>query len=122
MENSFATRNAQGKIECYQGFLVDITEKKMVEQEMRRRNRELAALNAMATIAARTFDLDEILQNTLHWTTELFAQQCDILLFDAESGRVTHSGIQSPEPGGGVRGVANPGGRRTDGEFCPGAQ
>ncbi len=91
MENSFATRNAQGNIERYQGFLVDITEKKRVEQEMRRRNRELAALNAMATAAAATFNLDQILQNTLHWTTELFAQQCNILLFDPDSGCLTRS-------------------------------
>ncbi len=91
MENSFATRDAQGSIERYQGFLVDITKKKRVEEEMQRRNRELAALNAMATIAARTFNLDQILQNTLHWTTELLAQQCDILLFDPDSGRVMRS-------------------------------
>ncbi len=91
MENSFATRDAQGNIERYQGFLVDITEKKRAEEEMRRRNRELAALNAMATTAAGTFNLDQILQNTLHWTTELLAQQCDILLFDPDSGCVMHS-------------------------------
>jgi two-component system NtrC family sensor kinase len=89
IENSFATRNAQGKIERYQGFLVDITETKKAEQEMRQHNRELAALNAMATIAAPTFDLDEILQNTLRWTVELFGKQSDILLFDPESGCVT---------------------------------
>jgi two-component system NtrC family sensor kinase len=86
MENSFAVRDARGQIERYQGFLVDITEKKRVEEDIRRRNRELGALNAMATLATQTFDLDEILQNTLHWTTELFAQHCDILLFDVESG------------------------------------
>src|SRR5207253_4347184 len=31
MESSFATRNAEGKIERYQGFLLDITEKKRAE-------------------------------------------------------------------------------------------
>jgi PAS domain S-box-containing protein len=91
MENSFAVRDAQGKIERYQGFLVDITEKKRVEEDMRRRNRELGALNAMATIATQTFDLDEILQTTLRWTTELYAQHCDILLFDVESGHLMRS-------------------------------
>ncbi len=91
MENSFATRNAQGKIERYQGFLVDITEKKRVEQQMRRRNQELSALNAMATTPAGTFNLDQILQNTLYWTTELFAHHCTILLFDPNSGCVMRS-------------------------------
>jgi PAS domain S-box-containing protein len=88
MENSFATQDAQGKNERYQGFLQDITEKKRAEEDMQRRNRELGALNAMASIATRTFDLDEILQNTLYWTTELFVQHCGILLIDVESGRV----------------------------------
>lgn len=74
LENSFASRDVNGKSLQYQGFLVDFTEKKRVEEDMRRRNRELVALNAMASIATRTSDLDEILQNTLRWTTELFAQ------------------------------------------------
>jgi two-component system NtrC family sensor kinase len=91
LENSFATRDANGRIERYQGFLLDITEKKRADEEMRRRNRELGALNAMATIAARTFDLDEILRNTLQRTIELFAQNCDIALFDLESGQLLRS-------------------------------
>ncbi len=97
LENSFGTRDQQGRITRYQGFLVDITEKKRAEEEMRRRNRELGALNAMATIATRTFNLDEILQNTLRWTTELYAEHCDILLFDPESRRVTRSETSRPE-------------------------
>ena len=97
MENSFATRDAQGKIERYQGFLLDITEKKRVEEDMQRRNRELGALNAMATMATQTFDLDQILQDTLDWTTELYGQQCDILLLDTESGRVMRSGTSCHE-------------------------
>ncbi len=76
--------------------LVDVAEKKRLEHETRRHNRDLAALNAMATITATTFDLDEILQNTLRWTTELFAQQCDILLFDPESGNVMRSETNRP--------------------------
>jgi C4-dicarboxylate-specific signal transduction histidine kinase len=66
----------------------DVAEKKRVEEDMTRRNHELGALNAMANIATQTFDLDEILQNTVHWTTELFAQHSGILLIDVESGRV----------------------------------
>jgi two-component system NtrC family sensor kinase len=86
MENSFAIRNEQQEIERYQGFLLDITEKKRAEDEMKRHNRELNALNAMATIATQTFDLDVILQNTRRWITELFRQECDILLLDLETG------------------------------------
>jgi two-component system NtrC family sensor kinase len=65
LESSFATRDEEGKVDGYQGFLLDITEKKHAEDEIRRRNRELNALNAMAVIATQSFDLDEILNLTL---------------------------------------------------------
>jgi two-component system NtrC family sensor kinase len=79
VESSFATRNATGKIERFQGFVLDMTEKRRAEDEMRRRNRELNALNAMAVVAAQSFDLDEILNLTLRQV---------VTLFGAESGTV----------------------------------
>ena len=85
MESSFATRNAQGKIERYQGFLLDITEKKRAEDEIRRRNRELNALNAMAVIATQSFDLDEILNLTLRQVMSLLgAETGSIYLSDSD--------------------------------------
>jgi PAS domain S-box-containing protein len=86
-ESSFATRDAAGKIERYQGFLLDMTEKRRAEEEMRRRNRELNALNAMAVVAAQSFDLDEILNLTLRQV---------VTLFGAESGSVYLSDTDSP--------------------------
>ncbi len=71
----FATRNSTGNIERYQGFVLDITEKKRSEDEMRRRNRELNALNAMAVIATQSFDLDEILNLTLRQVISLFGAE-----------------------------------------------
>ena len=71
LESTFVTRDANGKIERYQGFLLDITEKKRAEDEIRRRNRELNALNAMAVIATQSFDLDEILNLTLRQVVSL---------------------------------------------------
>jgi PAS domain S-box-containing protein len=79
VESSFATRDATGNIARYQGFILDMTEKRRAEDEMRRRNRELNALNAMAVVAAQSFDLDEILNLTLRQVVTLFA---------AESGTV----------------------------------
>ncbi len=70
-ESSFATRDGSGKIERYQGFLLDVSEKKQAEDEIRRRNRELNALNAMAMIASQSFDLDEILNLTLRQVISL---------------------------------------------------
>ena len=55
-ESSFATRDSKGNIERYQGFVFDMTEKRRAEDEMRRRNRELNALNAMAVVATQSFD------------------------------------------------------------------
>jgi PAS domain S-box-containing protein len=75
VESSFATRDANGKIERYQGFLLDMTEKKRAEDEIRRRNRELNALNAMAVIATQSFDLDEILNLTLRQVISLLGAE-----------------------------------------------
>jgi two-component system NtrC family sensor kinase len=79
VESSFATRDGTGNVERYQGFVLDMTEKRRAEDEMRRRNRELNALNAMAVVAAQSFDLDEILNLTLRQV---------VTLFGAESGTV----------------------------------
>jgi PAS domain S-box-containing protein len=84
-ESSFATRDSAGKVERYQGFLLDMTEKKRVEDEMQRRNRELNALNAMAVIATQSFDLDEILNLTLRQVISLFgAETGSIYLSDSD--------------------------------------
>ena len=74
-QSCFATRDPDGRIERYQGFVLDITEKKRSEDEMRRRNRELNALNAMAVIATQSFDLDEILNLTLRQVISLFGAE-----------------------------------------------
>src|ERR1043166_3529689 len=84
MESSFATRNPEGKIERYQGFLLDITEKKRAEDEIRRRNRELNALNAMAVIATQSFDLDEILNLTLRQVISLLAAETGSIYLSEE--------------------------------------
>src|SRR5262249_49640088 len=84
-ESSFATRDSGGKVERYQGFVVDMSEKKRLEDDMRRRNRELNALNAMAVIATQSFDLDEILNLTLRQVISLLgAETGSIYLSDAD--------------------------------------
>lgn len=86
-ESSFATRSATGALERYQGFVLDMTEKRRAEDEMQRRNRELNALNAMAVVAAQSFDLDEILNLTLRQV---------VTLFGAESGTMYLSDADNP--------------------------
>jgi PAS domain S-box-containing protein len=73
-ESTFATRSGD-KIERFQGFVLDVTEKRRAEDEMRRRNRELNALNAMAVVATQSFDLDEILNLTLRQVVSLFGTE-----------------------------------------------
>ena len=67
--------------------MLDVTEKRRAEEEMRRRNRELNALNAMAVVATQSFDLDEILNLTLRQVVSLFG---------AESGSVYLSDTDAP--------------------------
>jgi len=86
LESSFATRDEDGRIDCYQGFLLDVTEKKQAEDEIRRRNRELNALNAMAVIATQSFDLDEILNLTLRQVISLLgAEAGSVYLAESEN-------------------------------------
>src|SRR5260370_5919720 len=99
-QSCMATRDRNGHIERYQGFVHDITEKKRSEDEMRRRNRELNALNTMAVIATQSFDLDEILNLTLRQV---------ISLLGAEAGS-----IYLAEPQNRFRRRANWGQRITD--------
>jgi PAS domain S-box-containing protein len=83
LESSFAMRDAQGRIEHYQGFLLDVTERRRAEEEIRRHNRELNALNAIASVANQSFDLDHILGHALAQVTQLFAADtATIYLFD----------------------------------------
>jgi two-component system NtrC family sensor kinase len=87
LETSFATLDASGAATRYQGFLLDITEKKHAEDEIRRRNRELAALNSIAVVANQSLDLEEILNVTLRQVIELFsADTGDVYLLDETAG------------------------------------
>src|SRR5215471_12408790 len=86
IESSFATPNPGGLGEHYQGVLLDITEKKQAEDEIRRRNRELSALNSIAVTFNQSFDLDEILHAALLQIVELFGTDtAAVYLFDQSS-------------------------------------
>jgi PAS domain S-box-containing protein len=89
-ESSFAIRDGDGAVVRYQGFLLDVTEKKRAEEDMRHRNRELFALNSIAMIANQSLDLEEILRLTLKQVVELFhADTGSVYLFD-ETSRTAH--------------------------------
>ena len=86
LENSYASRTASGNIIRYHGVLLDITEKKRAEDEVRRRNQELEALNTVAVQASQSFDLDEIVNLVLRNVVDVFrADSGSILLLNHET-------------------------------------
>jgi len=90
LESSFAICDSGGAVICYQGFLLDVTQKKLAEEDLRRRNRELFALNSIAVIANQSLDLEEILRLTFNQVMELFhADTGAVYLFD-EGTRTAH--------------------------------
>ncbi len=72
-ESSFATRDESGAVVAYQGFLLDITEQKQAEIDVRRRNRALMALNAIGELLGQAVALEDGLTAALLKITELFA-------------------------------------------------
>jgi PAS domain S-box-containing protein len=99
LESSVVTRGAAGKIEAFQGFVLDITERKNAEQEIRRRNRELMILNAIGQTLNQPIGLEELLGRALRQVVELFGTDAgSLFLMDEESStlrRVAASGLRS---------------------------
>ncbi|HEV3253874.1 MAG TPA: ATP-binding protein [Candidatus Acidoferrales bacterium] len=88
-ETSFATRNASGGLSAYQGFLLDVTEGKRAERELRRRNRELMALNSIAQMLGQSLDMEDALEGVLNKVVRLFSADIGaIYLLDQASGIV----------------------------------
>jgi PAS domain S-box-containing protein len=72
-ESSFATRDDSGQVVAYQGFLIDITDQKQAEIDIRRRNRALLALNAIGEVLGQAVALEDGLTAALLKITELFS-------------------------------------------------
>ena len=86
LESSVAIRDNSGNVTAYQGFVLDISERKRAEHEIRRRNRELLVLNSIAQTLTESMDLTDSLRRTLTQLSELFGlDTSSIFLFD-ESG------------------------------------
>jgi two-component system NtrC family sensor kinase len=70
-ESSCVTRDSLGVITGYQGFLLDVTEHKQAEMALRRRNRELLALNSIAVMLGQSSRLEDGVRATLEKITKL---------------------------------------------------
>ena len=89
LESSIAVRDASGNVTAYQGFLLDITERKQAEQEIRRRNRELLVLNSIAQTLTESMDLADSLHRTLRQIADLFSLDASSLyLFDQDGAQL----------------------------------
>jgi PAS domain S-box-containing protein len=99
IESSIAVRNADGTVSAYQGFLLDISERKRAEQEIRRRNRELMVLNSIAQTLTESMDLADSLHRTLRQMSELFCLDASSLYLFEDGGkslrRVAAVGLRS---------------------------
>jgi len=87
LESSIAVRDSQGNVTAYQGFLLDITERKQAEHEIRRRNRELMVLNSIGQTLSESMDLSDSLHRTLRQILELFSLDASSIYLLEEEGR-----------------------------------
>jgi two-component system cell cycle sensor histidine kinase/response regulator CckA len=96
-ESAKAIRDKAGNTLYYEGTVEDITERKRAEEDIKQRNRELAILNATATVVSQSLNLDEILDAGLDKVMELVHSDVGgIYLADMEQGKaslVVHRGI-----------------------------
>ena len=87
MESSVAVRDAAGAVVAVQGFLLDVTERKRAELEVRRRNRELLLLNSIGQALSQPLELDDLLTRALRQLTDLFdLDLAAVFLLDESSG------------------------------------
>ncbi len=86
LESSIAIRDAAGNVSAYQGFLLDITERKQAESEIRRRNRELLVLNSIGQTLTESLDLRDSLHRALSQMAELFSLDTTSLYLFEEDG------------------------------------
>lgn len=84
-ESSTAVRDVAGNVTAYQGFLLDVTERRHAEQEIRRRNRELVVLNSLAETLGSTLDFHDSIHRSLRQILDLFSLDAAALyLFDGD--------------------------------------
>ena len=87
-ESSFVTRDPAGSIVAYQGFMLDITEQKRAEMDIRQRNRELLALNTIAEVLGNCPQLEDGLTGALLKINDLFFTDAGAVYFLDETTRL----------------------------------
>jgi two-component system NtrC family sensor kinase len=98
-ETSFARRNSAGKVVSYQGFLVDVTERRKAEQELRRQNDILSEVNSLAGRMTHRLDRQQVLSTVVEEIRRMFEfDLVAVYMADETTGvstRVAWSGHQT---------------------------
>lgn len=86
-ESSFAARDEAGRIVAFQGFILDVTERRQAEAELRRRNHDLMVLNSIALTLTQPLSLDLVLARALAQLVDLTGGDLGaIFLLDEKAG------------------------------------
>ncbi|HKO05745.1 MAG TPA: PAS domain S-box protein, partial [Candidatus Acidoferrales bacterium] len=108
MESSVAVRDAAGAVVAVQGFVLDVSERKRAELEIRRRNRELLLLNSIGQALSQPLELDELLTRALRQVTDLFdLDLAAVFLVDEGSGGMERRAAVGLRSKGGEWGMPN---------------
>jgi Nif-specific regulatory protein len=90
-------RDRDGKITESRSMVLDISERKQVEEALEGRNRELSSLNAIATSISQSLELDKVLADTLKTVLDVMGLKAGwILLREAQNNTLTlasHVGV-----------------------------
>jgi len=87
--SAFLTRDEAGETTAYQGFVLDITERKRAEVEIRRRNQELLALNGIGDLLGQATTLNEGLVAALKKVVDLLSADVGAVhLLEESAGRL----------------------------------
>jgi len=90
-------RDRDGKITESRSMAIDISDRRLAEEALERRNRELSSLNAIATTISLSLELDKVLADTLRAALNLMDLKTGwILLREGQNDRLTlasHHGV-----------------------------
>ncbi len=94
----FPLRDADGEIKAVGGVSVDVTERKQVEEALRKRNLDLEVFNRAARAFSSTLDLDHVLATTLEEIRNaLGVAACSVWLLDRDGRALVCRQATGPE-------------------------
>ncbi len=94
----FAVRDPSGEISWVVAILQDITMRKQAEENLKRYNRELHALNQAAQALTSTLSLQEVLKQIMHETRVLLeAEAASVLLYEPSKDSLVFAAAVGPD-------------------------